>query len=34
MLGVELFVEIIGLVGEDRRPLLKRLKDFGRKLNG
>lgn len=34
ILGVELFVEIIGLVGEERRPLLKRLSEFGKKLNG
>lgn len=34
LLGVQLFVEIIGLVGEDRRPILKAVKEFGRKLNG
>lgn len=32
-IGLELFVEIIGLVGEDRRPLLNRLKKYARKLN-
>lgn len=31
--GVLLFVEIIGLVGEDKRPILDILKEFGRKLN-
>lgn len=31
--GVELFVEIIGLVGADRRPLLKSIREFGYKLN-
>lgn len=33
ILGVELFVEIIGLVGEDRGPLLKLLRQFGERLN-
>lgn len=33
LLGVELFVEIIGLVGEDRQPMLDKLKEFGRNLN-
>lgn len=33
IVGVELFVEIIGLVGEDRRPLLKMLRQFGNRLN-
>lgn len=33
ILGVELFVEIIGLVGENRRPLLKLLRQFGERLN-
>ncbi|WP_208560832.1 glycosyltransferase family 4 protein [Marinilactibacillus kalidii] len=33
VIGVELFVEIIGLVGADRRPLLKSLRDFGNRLN-
>ncbi|GAA0362552.1 MraY family glycosyltransferase [Alkalibacterium iburiense] len=33
LIGVELFVEMIGLVGEDRRPILKAVKEFGRKLN-
>ncbi|MCC5896198.1 MAG: undecaprenyl/decaprenyl-phosphate alpha-N-acetylglucosaminyl 1-phosphate transferase [Alkalibacterium sp.] len=33
VLGVELFVEIIGLVGEERRPLLRKLSEFGKKLN-
>lgn len=31
--GVELFVEIIGLVGVDRRPFLRSLRKFGNKLN-
>ncbi len=33
VIGVELFVEIIGLVGVDRRPLLKSLREFGNRLN-
>jgi len=33
LLGVEIFVELIGLVGEDRRPLLDRLRKFANKLN-
>lgn len=33
ILGVELFVEIIGLVGKERRPLLKLLRQFGNRLN-
>lgn len=33
IVGVELFVEIIGLVGKDRRPLLKLLRQFGNRLN-
>lgn len=33
LIGVELFVEIIGLVGSDRRPLLKALRQFGNQLN-
>lgn len=33
LFGLEVFVELIGLVGEDRRPLLKRLRQFGDKLN-
>lgn len=33
LLGLELFVEIIGLTGPDRQPLLKRLKIFAKKLN-
>lgn len=31
--GLEVFIELIGLVGEDRRPLLNRLKRFANKLN-
>lgn len=31
--GVELFVEIIELVGKERRPLLKMLRQFGNRLN-
>lgn len=31
--GLEIFIELIGLVGEDRRPLLKQLKKFAKKLN-
>lgn len=34
LLGVQLFVEIIGLVGEERRPMLRQLKKFGKRLNG
>jgi len=34
LIGVELFVEIIGLVSETKRPLLKLVEAFGRKLNG
>ncbi|SFC29239.1 UDP-GlcNAc:undecaprenyl-phosphate GlcNAc-1-phosphate transferase [Alkalibacterium subtropicum] len=33
IVGVLLFVEIIGLVKEDRRPILDKLKKFARKLN-
>lgn len=33
LLGVQLFVEIIGLVGEERRPMLRQLKKFGKRLN-
>jgi UDP-GlcNAc:undecaprenyl-phosphate GlcNAc-1-phosphate transferase len=33
LFGLELFVEIIGLVGENRRPLLNRLKSFADKIN-
>jgi UDP-GlcNAc:undecaprenyl-phosphate GlcNAc-1-phosphate transferase len=33
VIGVELFVEIIGLVGKERRPLLRRLRQFGNRLN-
>lgn len=31
--GIELFVEIIGLVGENRQPLLRRLRKFAWRLN-
>lgn len=34
LIGVELFVEIIGLVSETKRPLLKLVQTFGRRLNG
>lgn len=33
LIGLELFVELIGLVGEDRRPLLNKLRSFANKLN-
>ncbi|SFC11296.1 UDP-GlcNAc:undecaprenyl-phosphate GlcNAc-1-phosphate transferase [Alkalibacterium subtropicum] len=33
LLGLEIFIELIGLVGEDRRPLLKKLRRFVDKLN-
>lgn len=33
LLGVQLFVEIIGLVGEERRPMLRQLRKFGKRLN-
>ncbi|WP_277630713.1 glycosyltransferase family 4 protein [Atopococcus tabaci] len=33
LLGIELFVEIIGLVGEERQPLIRVLREFGHKLN-
>lgn len=33
LIGIEIFVELIGLVGEDRRPLLKKLRKFADKLN-
>ena len=33
LLGVEIFVEMIGLVGEDRRPLVKTIRAFARKIN-
>lgn len=33
LFGIELFVEVIGLVGEDRRPLLNNLRKFANKLN-
>ena len=33
LIGIEIFVELIGLVGEDRRPLLNRIKRFAVKLN-
>lgn len=33
IIGVEIFIELIGLVGEDRRPLLVLLRKFGAKLN-
>lgn len=33
LLGLELFMELIGLVSEERRPLLTRLKRFASKLN-
>lgn len=33
LIGLELFVELIGLVGEDRRPLLNSLRKFAQKLN-
>lgn len=31
--GLEVFIEIIGLVGEDRRPLLNALRKFGNRIN-
>lgn len=31
--GLEIFIELIGLVGEDRRPLLKKLNRFANSLN-
>lgn len=33
LLGIELFVEIIGLVGEERQPLIRALRKFGHRLN-
>lgn len=33
LLGLELFIELIGLVSEERRPLLTRLKRFAKKVN-
>ncbi|WP_460320265.1 glycosyltransferase family 4 protein [Alkalibacterium psychrotolerans] len=33
LLGLEIFIELIGLVGEDRRPLLNKLRRFVNKLN-
>ncbi|GEK91060.1 undecaprenyl-phosphate alpha-N-acetylglucosaminyl 1-phosphate transferase [Alkalibacterium kapii] len=33
LIGLEIFIELIGLVGEDRRPLLKKLSRFVDKLN-
>lgn len=33
LVGLELFVEIIGLVGEDRRPLINRIKKISDKIN-
>lgn len=33
LIGIEVFVELIGLVGDDRRPLLSLLRKFGNKLN-
>ena len=33
LIGLELFVELIGLVGEDRRPLLKKLRQIANKIN-
>lgn len=33
VIGLELFVELIGLVGEDRRPLLETLKKIANKIN-
>lgn len=33
LVGLELFVEIIGLVGSDRRPLINRIKKLSEKIN-
>lgn len=33
LVGLELFVEMIGLVGENRRPLLNKLRDMAKKIN-
>lgn len=33
LFGLEIFIELIGLVGEDRRPLLRKLKIFADKVN-
>lgn len=33
LIGLELFVELIGLVGEDRRPLLKKISYIANKVN-
>lgn len=33
LIGIEIFIEIIGLVGEDRRPLLNKLRKFGDRIN-
>ena len=33
LLGLELFMELIGLVSEERRPLLSRFRRFAKKLN-
>lgn len=33
VIGLELFVELIGLVGEDNRPLIDRIRMFSKKLN-
>lgn len=33
LIGLELFVELIGLVGENRRPLLNKLSELVRKIN-
>src|SRR5699024_10747453 len=33
LIGIEIFVELIGLVGEDRRPLLNTLREYADKVN-
>lgn len=33
LFGLEIFVELIGLVGENRRPLLKQLKKYANRIN-